>query len=155
MKITPTGYADKTTWLSLFVSCGDTSRSALAADCATQLTAAKAKTLYDNGYRYIGRYLTGNSKKITRTEAQIIFDAGLKFFPIYQSSANYLEYFTPQQGADDAQKAKKAATELGLPENTIIYFAVDFDCLDYQITNNVIPYFERVHGRIYNGDAYF
>lgn len=130
MKITPTGYADKTTWLSLFVSCGDTSRSALAADCATQLTAAKAKTLYDNGYRYIGRYLTGNSKKITRTEAQIIFDPGLKFFPIYQSSANYLEYFTPQQGADDAQKAKKAATELGLPENTIIYFAVDFDCLD-------------------------
>ena len=130
MKITPTGYADKTTWLSLFVSCGDTSRSALAADCATQLTAAKAKTLYDNGYRYIGRYLTGNSKKITRSEAQIIFDAGLKFFPIYQSSANYLEYFTPQQGADDAQKAKKAATELGLPENTIIYFAVDFDCLD-------------------------
>ena len=82
MKITPTGYADKTTWLSLFISCGDTSRSALAADCATQLTAAKAKTLYDNGYRYIGRYLTGNNKKITRSEAQIIFDAGLKFFPI-------------------------------------------------------------------------
>lgn len=152
MKITPTGYADKTTWLSLFVSCGDTSRSALAADCATQLTAAKAKTLYDNGYRYIGRYLTGNSKKITRTEAQIIFDAGLKFFPIYQSSANYLEYFTPQQGADDAQKAKKAATELGLPENTIIYFAVDFDCLDYQITNNVIPYFERVHNEMADMD---
>lgn len=148
MKITPTGYADKTTWLSLFISCGDTSRSALAADCATQLTAAKAKTLYDNGYRYIGRYLTGNNKKITRSEAQIIFDAGLKFFPIYQSSANYLEYFTPQQGADDAQKAKKAATELGLPENTIIYFAVDFDCLDYQITNNVIPYFERVHSEM-------
>jgi peptidoglycan hydrolase-like protein with peptidoglycan-binding domain len=148
MKITPTGYADKTTWLSLFISCGDTSRSALAADCATQLTAAKAKTIYDNGYRYIGRYLTGNNKKITRSEAQIIFDAGLKFFPIYQSSANYLEYFTPQQGADDAQKAKKAATELGLPENTIIYFAVDFDCLDYQITNNVIPYFERVHSEM-------
>lgn len=147
MKITLTGHADKTTWLSLFISCGDTSRLALAADCATQLTAAKAKTLYDNGYRYIGRYLTGNSKKITRSEAQIIFDAGLKFFPIYQSSANYLEYFTPQQGADDAQKAKKAATELGLPENTIIYFAVDFDCLDYQITNNVIPYFERVHNQ--------
>ena len=43
MKITPTGKADKATWLSLFISCGDTSRSALAADCATQLTAAKAK----------------------------------------------------------------------------------------------------------------
>lgn len=98
MKITLTGHADKTTWLSLFISCGDTSRSALAADCATQLTAAKAKSLYDNDYRYIGRYLTGNTKKITRSEAQIIFDAGLSFFPIYQTSADENSYFTSDQG---------------------------------------------------------
>lgn len=150
MAIPVTGKADISTWMSLFISRGDTSRSALAADCATILTEAKAKTLYDNGYRYVGRYLTGTynggiSKAITREEAQIIFDAGLRFFPIYQTSANYLEYFTPQQGAIDAQKATNAATALGVPENTIIYFAVDFDCLDYQITDNVIPYFKRVH----------
>ncbi len=150
MAIPVTGKADISTWMSLFISRGDTSRSALAADCATILTAAKAKTLYDNGYRYVGRYLTGTynggiSKAITRQEAQIIFDAGLRFFPIYQTSANYLEYFTPQQGATDAQKATDAAATLGLPKNTIIYFAVDFDCLDYQITDNVIPYFKRVH----------
>lgn len=150
MAIPVTGKADISTWMSLFISRGDTSRSALAADCATILTEAKAKTLYDNGYRYVGRYLTGTynggiSKAITREEAQIIFDAGLRFFPIYQTSANYLEYFTPQQGATDAQKATDAATALGLPKNTIIYFAVDFDCLDYQITDNVIPYFKRVH----------
>lgn len=150
MAIPVTGKADTSTWMSLFVSRGDTSRSALAADCATILTEAKAETLYNNGYRYVGRYLTGTynggiSKAITREEAQIIFDAGLRFFPIYQTSANYLGYFTSQQGATDAQKATKAATALGLPENTIIYFAVDFDCLDYQITSNVIPYFKRVH----------
>ena len=145
MKIPQNGKADKTTWLSLFISCGDTSRSALAADCATQLTAAKAKSLYDNDYRYIGRYLTGNSKKITRSEAQIIFDAGLSFFPIYQTSADENSYFTSAQGTRDAKAAIAAAAELGIPQNTFIYFAVDYDCLDYQVTSNVIPYFKSVH----------
>lgn len=150
MSIPQTGKADKTTWLSLFISCGDTSRTALAADCATILTAEKAKTLYDNGYRYIGRYLTGTynggiSKAITRAEAQIIFDAGLNFFPIYQTSANSNSYFTSAQGTKDAKAAITAAASLGIPANTIIYFAVDYDCLDYQITSNVIPYFESVH----------
>ena len=154
MKITLTGHADKTTWLSLFISCGDTSRSALAADCATQLTAAKAKSLYDNDYRYIGRYLTGNTKKITRSEAQIIFDAGLSFFPIYQTSADENSYFTSDQGAIDANAAIAAAAELGIPKNTIIYFAVDYDCLDYQITSNVIPYFKSVHEVMSNSNTY-
>lgn len=150
MSIPQTGKADKTTWLSLFISCGDTSRSALAADCATILTAAKAKSLYDNGYRYIGRYLTGTynggiSKAITREEAQIIFDAGLNFFPIYQTSARTNSYFTEAKGIEDAKAAIAAATALGVPANTIIYFAVDFDCMDYQITSNIIPYFKKVH----------
>lgn len=145
-----TGIADKTTWLSLFISCGDTDRSAKAADCATILTAAKAKSLYDNGYRYIGRYLTGTynggiSKAITRSEAQIIFDAGLNFFPIYQTSARSNSYFTEAQGTADAKAAIAAASALGIPKNTIIYFAVDFDCMDYQITSNIIPYFRKVN----------
>lgn len=144
-----TGIADKTTWLSLFISCGDTDRSAKAADCATQLTAAQAKTLYDNGYRYIGRYLTGTynggkDKSISREEAQRIFDAGLRFFPIYQTSARQNSYFTPKQGVIDANAAIDAANKLGIPNNTIIYFAVDFDCMDYQITSNIIPYFKSV-----------
>lgn len=144
-----TGIADKTTWLSLFISCGDTSRRAVAADCATILTAAKAKSLYDNGYRYIGRYLTGTynggiSKAITRSEAQIIFDAGLNFFPIYQTSARSAAYFSEAQGIEDAKAAIEAATKLGVPKNTIIYFAVDFDAMDYQITSNILPYFKRV-----------
>ena len=154
--IPQTGIADKTTWLSLFISCGDTSRSAKAADCATQLTAAQAKTLYDNGYRYIGRYLTGTynggkDKSISRAEAQRIFDAGLNFFPIYQTSARSNSYFTEAQGIEDAYAAIEAATKLGVPRNTIIYFAVDFDCMDYQITSNIIPYFKAVHSVMSKG----
>lgn len=145
-----TGVADKTTWLSLFISCGDTDRSAKAADCATQLSAEQAKSLYDNGYRYIGRYLTGTynggkDKAIYRDEAERIFAAGLNFFPIYQTSARSDTYFTPAKGTEDAYAAIEAAAKLGVPKNTIIYFAVDFDCMDYQITSNIIPYFKAVH----------
>lgn len=50
--ITINGKADKGTWLSLFISCGDRNRPAIAADCATILTKPKAEALYANGYRY-------------------------------------------------------------------------------------------------------
>ncbi len=145
-----TGKADKGTWLSLFISCGDVERTALACDCATILTSAKAQTLYDNGYRYVGRYLTGTynggiSKALTKEEAEIIFQAGLRFFPIYQTSARSASYFTEEQGTADAKAAVAAASALGIPENTIIYFAVDFDAMDYEITSSVIPYFKKVN----------
>ncbi len=144
-----TGKVDLTTWLSLFVSYGDKSRSALACDCATKLTATTAKMLYNNGYRYVGRYLTkvpgGLDKDITLEEAQIILNAGLNFFPIYQTVGTKKEYFTAEQGASDANAAIEAARKLGIPNGTIIYFAVDFDANDEHITNYVIPYFAKVH----------
>ena len=151
--ITATGKVDKGTWLSLFISCGDRNRSAISADCATILTQPKAEALYANGYRYIGRYLTGTynggiSKALTREEAEIILATGLKFFPIYQTSGRASTYFTPEQGTADAKAAIAAASALGVPQNTIIYFAVDFDAMDYQITSNVIPYFEKVYEEI-------
>lgn len=151
--ITISGNADKGTWLSLFTSSGDRNRSALAADCATILTKPKADALYANGYRYIGRYLTGTygsgiSKALTQNEAEIILDAGLRFFPIYQTSARENSYFTPQKGTADAKAAIAAALALGIPKDTIIYFAVDFDAMDYQITSNIIPYFQAVHAEM-------
>lgn len=147
--INVTGRADRDTWLSLFISRGNTGRAALGADCATILNKAKAQTLYDNGYRYVGRYLTGTangvSKALTREEAEIILDTGLRFFPIYQTSARYLTYFTPEQGRADAEAAITAAKALGIPKDTIIYFAVDFDALDGNVTSHIIPYFEQVY----------
>ena len=144
-----TGIVDLDTWMSLFISSGNPDRPAIAADCATILNEAKAKTLYDNGYRYIGRYLTGTygggiSKALTGSEANIILDAGLRFFPIYQTSSNSESYFTEERAIYDAQAAISASDNLGLPAGTIIYFAVDFDAMDYQITDSVLPYFAKV-----------
>ncbi len=145
-----TGVVNLTTWLSIFISSGDTSRSAKACDCATILTAAKAKTLYDNGYRYVGRYLSGTiasgaSKALSREELQIAFDAGLRIFPIQQASANKVSYFTEAQAVIDVNSAYEYATNLGIPKDTVIYFAVDCDPQDTQITFNIIPYFKKVY----------
>lgn len=157
-----TGMADMSTWMALLISSGDTSRKAIAADCAKPLTVATAQTLADNGYKYIGRYLTGTysigngqtaSKALTKEEAQIIFNAGLRFFPIFQGGGTSSSYFTEERGIEDAQKAITAAQNLGLPKDTIIYFAVDFDALDYQITSNILPYFKKVHDEL-SGSAY-
>ncbi len=145
-----TGKADKATWMSLLVTSGDSYRPAKAADCAAILNRAKAENLYKEGYRYIGRYLTGTmgggiSKAITQEEAQIIFDAGLNFFPIFQTAGYYNSYFNKDQGTSDAYDAIEAASALGIPAGTIIYFAVDYDSTNTQITNNIMPYFEAVH----------
>ena len=161
-----TGIVDLTTWLSLFISCGDTTRSAKACDCATILTAEKAKTLYDNGYRYVGRYLSGTigggiSKALTTQEMEIAFSQGLRIFPIHQGSANYVSYFTEEQAVIDVESACRHAKNLGIPKGTIIYFAVDCDPVDTQITSYIIPYFAKIfaemvfkYGGYYNVGIY-
>lgn len=152
----PNGKVDIVTWMSLFLSSGDPNRSAKGADCAMIINEARAKTLYNAGYRYVGRYLTGTygsdniSKALTVEEEQIILDAGLRFFPIYQDGGTKLSYFTESQGTKDAQTAIQKAISLGIPKGTIIYFAVDFDVLEYQVNSNVIPYFRAIHNEFSN-----
>jgi len=70
-----------------------------------------------------------------------IFSAGLKVFPIYEDGGYELGYFDYSQGSHDAREAIDAATNLGIPSQTTIFFAADFDALDVDITNNVLPYF--------------
>lgn len=153
------GTANTGTWLSLFISCGDIYRNAIAADCATILTEAKAQALVENGYEYIGRYLTGTygggiNKALSRQEAEIILEAGLKFFPIYQDGGTKQSDFTAENGQLDGKAAVNAAKALGLPDDTIIYFAVDFDAMDYQITSNILPYFKEVYNEVTSSSAY-
>jgi RHS repeat-associated protein len=148
MRLPVTGIADMPTIKATLASCGDTNRSATAADCATILTNATATTLKNNGYNMIGRYLTGKangiSKALTASEIKIIFNNGLKFFPIYETSGTYLSYFTASQGITDAANAINASANLGLPSGTTIYFAVDFDAMDSDVTSNVMPYFQAI-----------
>ena len=141
--------ADLNTWMSLLLSKGNSDRAALGCDCATILDSAKAQALYAAGYRYVGRYLSGTvggttSKAMTVNELNAIFAAGLKVFAIFQESTPSVSYFSYSQGRVDAIKAINAAKALGVPYRENIYFAVDYDIMDNQITSNVVPYFEGI-----------
>ena len=140
-----TGIADMPTIKSLLSSSGDTNRKGTACDCATPITTETAQLLKKNGYKYVGRYITGTTKKLTAEEISIIYDAGLRIFPIYQTTANEVSYFSPEQGRLDASSAIRNAIEFKFQSNTTIYFAVDFDAYDYQVTENILPYFKAIY----------
>lgn len=152
MALPNTGIANMTTIKGLLSSAGDTNRDAAACDTATILTASTAQAIKRAGFNYVGRYLTGTvgsstSKALTREELQSIFAAGLNVFPIYEdfSSGEGVNYFSNTQGVFDGISAIDAASQLGFPNGTIIYFAVDIDALDEDITSNILPYFEGVN----------
>lgn len=141
------GIAGKQTWLSVLVSTGDPERKGTACDCITEITPARAKTLKDNGFQTIGRYLVnvpgGLNKKIQPGELKTIFDAGLTVFPIYQTFGASSAYFTDKQGAADGAKALVSAQQYGFKEDTTIYFSVDFDALGGDIPK-ISQYFAAI-----------
>ena len=151
--IAVTGSIDSTTWMSLLTSKGDPDRPCVACDTRFEITDARLATLKADGYEIVGRYLTepGQSsldpkdyfKAIRPGELERITRGGMRFFPIFQEYSTKLEHFTPANGAAHAKAAREAAQRLGIPP-THIYFAVDFDATDDQVTSNILPYFKAV-----------
>lgn len=148
------GIVNVYTMKSILTSKGDTSRRAYACDCSTILNQNQAYDLKKAGFTHVGRYLTGTvgvgadekPKALSTDEINIIKKAGLALFPIYQDGGYYEKYFhNSAQGLFDASTAILVAKNLGLKENTTIYFAVDFDCFGYQIEKYIIPYFKNIN----------
>ncbi len=152
------GIVNLGTWLSLLLSCGDTDRVAIACDTATKIDSAKALSLRNAGFKYIGRYITkvegGLDKDLTRLEEEIIFNNGMAIFPIFQEYGGDASAFTYNIGNEDAQKAKNAAENLGIPHGTTIYFAVDFDPQQDTILSNIVPYFKGIYDYFRNSKIY-
>ncbi|WP_238358486.1 MULTISPECIES: glycoside hydrolase domain-containing protein [Micromonospora] len=145
----PNGRGDFATWCQLLVSTGDPSRPGTAVDCITTITDARAKTLYSNGYRFVGRYLDEKpwgtlNKRIQPGELDTIFANGLKVFPISQYYGEVVSYFTYSQGFQDAVDAHIAATGYGFNTGTVIYFSVDYDATQDEIESHILPYFRGV-----------
>lgn len=142
--LSQSGNAGIQTWSSLLISTGDDTRIGTSCDCSTSITSETAKTIKSNGYTVVGRYLTGKYA-LSPSELSIIINSGLNVFPIFETGGFELQYFNKYQGIEDARIATKAAKELGFQENTIIYFGVDFDVLNDEVTTNIIPYFEGIN----------
>lgn len=137
----------------MLVSTGNPDRAATAIDVMYPLNSATIATVKAQGYQFVGRYLTGGTQKIlTSAEIALIFDNDMSFFPLYQEYGNAVGYFSYDQGVQAAQAAYAAARNIGVPEDTVIYFSVDFDALDSEIDNYVIPHFRGIFETI-NGFA--
>lgn len=148
------GVADLNVWMSLLTSKGNPERPVTGCDCATVITNENVSVLVNNGYRYIGRYLTGRYK-LTQQEIAILAQNNIRIFPIFQRSgegisATNVGYFTSSQAVADAKDAIQAALRLGIPSGTIIYFAVDYDAYDAQVTNVLIPFFRTLSSAFRN-----
>ncbi|RSX49046.1 glycoside hydrolase domain-containing protein [Bifidobacterium castoris] len=154
------GGVDAYTWMSLLTSCGNPNRPAVACDTRFEITDEFAEQLKADGYEIVGRYLSEPNqdklqpkdywKAIRPGELERIVEHGLKYFPIFQEDSTSLDTFTSQTGARHAQEAAAAAQRLGVPQ-TVIYFAVDYDATDPEVTAAIIPYFKAIHDTITGG----
>ncbi|WP_460800176.1 glycoside hydrolase domain-containing protein [Microbacterium sp. GXF0217] len=144
------GSGDYQTWASLLVSTGDATRPGIASDMMTQLTAEHCALLYEKGYRTVGRYISVLGKRYAPGELERIFAAGLKTFPIMQEANTSVSDFSYAKGLDHGFQALRRLRQLGFKPNTTVFFAVDLDALDDQITASVIPYFQGVSDYIHS-----
>jgi peptidoglycan hydrolase-like protein with peptidoglycan-binding domain len=144
-----TGAGDFDTWMSLLISTGNPDRAVQAFDCMYPLNDATIQTVKNAGYQYVGRYLTGGTnKQLSNSEIARIFDNGLSFFLLFQMQGDSVADFNFDQGNSDGQAAHAAAVSFGIPQGTVIYFSVDFDALETDITKFVIPHFHGVTAAI-------
>lgn len=145
VKLEADGACGKQTWASLLISYGDKNRTTHVCDTRFEITSDRAKILKNNGYTVVGRYLTGGDfKELRDGEIERMLSEGINMFPIFQENARQASDFTATKGREHAHKAIEAATKKGVPLGSIIYFAVDYDAMDIEVTTNILPYFESI-----------
>jgi peptidoglycan hydrolase-like protein with peptidoglycan-binding domain len=155
-----TSVGDYRTWAQLLVSTGDPDRPATACDTRFHISVARGQALRAAGYTVVGRYLDEDptstlNKELQPGELAAIFEGGMRVFPISQYSGRALGDFTYQQGYQHGLRAHERAVHYGFNRGTVIYFAVDFDATDDQITSNVLPYFHGVQAALANQGKWY
>ncbi|MGK7912394.1 MAG: glycoside hydrolase domain-containing protein [Synechococcus sp.] len=116
-------------------------------DTATPIT-SHISCLKENGYSTVIRYYTryrGNPKLLKVQEAEAILRAGLSLAIVYQDYNNSPRNFSRRNGYQAGQFAYKyARDEIGQPEYSAIYFAVDYDASQEELNANISEYFKGV-----------
>lgn len=98
-------------------------------DYTTQTTPEIAKAFVDAGIEFVCRYLVPEKykwKRLTKTEADAISNAGLNIISVFESSASRAAGGAAA-GKADGITALSEAKIVGQPEGSAIYFAVDYD----------------------------
>lgn len=100
-------------------------------DTAATITEKAAKTLKQEGYSFVGRYLVptegGTAWKALRpSEAKTIHNAGLSILLCWETTASRAKA-GGGAGSADGKAARELAKSMGVPDGSTIFFAVDYD----------------------------
>jgi hypothetical protein len=107
--------------------------------------AAKAAEIRDLNYDFVARYLSSDHwKVIVAQEAEALSDEGLAIVLVYEDGPTADTYFSTGRGQADAMRAAQQASLIGAPDNTTIYFAVDYDASAPDITGVITQYFQAI-----------
>lgn len=102
-------------------------------------------TLRESGVKFVMRYLSNSpSKNLTKAEAKSYIDAGIAVGVVWESTAQRPES-GKAAGVADAKEAEKQRKAIGMPDDQVIYFAVDYDTT---VGPNITGYFEGVQSII-------
>jgi hypothetical protein len=105
----------------------------------------KASQIKNAGYDFVGRYLSSHHwKVITPAEADELTTAGLAIVLVYEDNPTSPTYFSFGQGESDATRAAQQTSSLGAPDNTTIYFAVDYDASEHDLAGPIAECFQGV-----------
>ena len=100
------------------------------------------------GYYFVCRYYNVNSpsKNLNSDEADELSFNDLYIVPVWENGyPTSVSYFSKSKGKSDAQNAiNYAKNTIMQPLNTPIYFAVDYDATDSDISNAILPYFNGI-----------
>ncbi|MCS4275484.1 peptidoglycan hydrolase-like protein with peptidoglycan-binding domain [Mycetocola sp. BIGb0189] len=144
MEIDVSSKADFGTWAALLVSTGDANRSVAGMDTTDRLTKDRVLQLVNKGYTVAGRYLTVDEKNLKAGELDAILNNGMRLLPVFQNYNNAASFFTEAIGYDHGREAAIRSRQLGIRENVIIFFAVDYDATGAEASSIVLNYFRGV-----------
>ena len=126
-------------------------------DTAAKISAAAAIKIKAEGIAFVGRYLVppGMSKELTAAEARNLHAAGLAILLCWEIDAERAKRGA-QIGANDGERARTLARQMGVPADAAVFFAVDFmpaakdyDAIEYYFraaSGAVAPYRCGIYG---------
>jgi hypothetical protein len=93
-------------------------------------------------------------KRLELSEAQHISSHGMSIAVVFQQRQNRASDFTYQKGLAAGRRAYSYARDnICQPENSGIYFGVDFDASGQEVDSSIVPYFEGVKEAFHNESA--
>lgn len=112
-------------------------------------TTTKASCMVSSGLTFVGRYYKPSvsglyEDRLQKSEAELISNAGMSIFSIYQYDGTSAASFTSTQAHTDGGTAVNQAVAAGQPSGTAIYFAVDYEAGASDLNNIIVPYFNIV-----------